>query len=292
VALLHVGIALAALMITSPRFRPTAAAGARRLIIAHLIGFGLLLLITLPWPMAVMRALPHALETWRYESVGEFADNARNARPWWYYGPMLAQLALPWIAFAVVGVMLTASRGRRDARHRRGWFPLLWIAATVLVFSFVHMKKAAYLLPLMPAIVLLAAEGVAAVTAYLRRPAKSREVALVILRASGAIVIACGALAIAVVALRYAIGHRGVTWVTLGRMSVAVTAVAAGGVVCSRPSMAHRRWFEIQAAGAAVLMVLMQLISGAYNPAPREPFSESGAGAVEAAVIVNGDAGV
>ena len=291
VALLHVGIALAALVITSPRFRPTAAVAARPLVIAHLLGFGLLLLIALPWPLAVIRTLPHVVEIWRYETVGEFADNTRNARPWWYYGPMLVQLALPWIAFVVIGVMLAASRGRHDVRHRRGLFPLLWIAATVLVFSFVHMKKAAYLLPIMPVMALLAAKGVAAVAAYLRRPAKSRETALIILRASGAIIIACAGVAIAVVALRYGMWHPGTAWVTVGRISVAVAAMSAAGIACLPKSIAHRRWFEIQAAGVAVLIVLMLLVSGAYNPLPREPYSESSPGAVEAAVIVRGDVG-
>jgi 4-amino-4-deoxy-L-arabinose transferase-like glycosyltransferase len=280
VALLNVGIALAALMIASPRYRPpryrpTTAAGEKRMWLPHLLGFGLLLLIALPWPLAVMRTLPHALETWRYESVGEFADNARNARPWWYYGPLLAQLTLPWIAFAVVGVIMAVSRGRRDRRHRREWFAVLWIAPTVLIFSFVHMKKAAYLLPMMPAMALLGAQGVAAVAAYLRRPGKSRETPLVILRASGSVVIACAAAAIAVIAARHAVAYPGATWVTVGRISVAVAALAAGVIACLRSSRAHRRrWFQIQAAGAAVLIVLMLLISGAYNPAPRTPYAD------------------
>ena len=268
VVMLHVAIALAALIVTTPRFRPVFE---RRALLAHLIGVGLLLLIMLPWLIVVVRTLPHAIETWRYESVGEFTDNLRNVRPWWYYGPIFAQITLPWIGFVIVGTLIAASRGRR---HRRGWFPLIWIVGTVLVFSFVHMKKAAYLLPMMPAIALLGAEGVAAVAAYLRRPVKSRDVALVILRASGAIVVACAGAAIAFVALRYAARNPAATWITIGRISVAVAALTAGILACLRVSLAHRRWFEIQAAGVAVLIVLMLLINGAYNPVPRTAYAD------------------
>jgi 4-amino-4-deoxy-L-arabinose transferase-like glycosyltransferase len=282
----HVGVALAALMITSPRFRPTAlgpTGNTRRMVLAHLLGLGLLLLIALPWPLTVLRTLPHAMEIWRHESVGEFTDNLRNPRAWWAYFPILGLIALPWIAFVLVGVLLAAPRRWRDPRHRRALFPLLWIAATVLIFSFVHMKKAAYLLPMMPAMALLGAQGVVAVAAYLRRPAKSREVLLVLLRLSGAIVIACGGALIAFVSLRYAFAQVGVTWMTVGRVSVAVAAVAAGMIACLRVSLTHRRWFEIQAGSAAVLLVLMLLISGAYNPSPRPPYgNESSGGAMEA----------
>jgi hypothetical protein len=44
------------------------------------------------------------MELWRYESVGELVDNTENARPWWFYGPQLFFLTLPWTALWAVGI--------------------------------------------------------------------------------------------------------------------------------------------------------------------------------------------
>src|SRR5205085_7679105 len=71
----------------------------------HGIGFGLFLAVGLPWPLYILRHVPHAMELWRYESVGEFADNTEKARAWWFYLPGLFQIGLPWTPVWVVGVV-------------------------------------------------------------------------------------------------------------------------------------------------------------------------------------------
>ena len=45
----------------------------------HAMGILLVLGIFLPWPLHVMHRVPHALDLWRYESVGEFLDNIEDA---------------------------------------------------------------------------------------------------------------------------------------------------------------------------------------------------------------------
>lgn len=122
----------------------------------HLWGVALLLAIALPWPLYVLGHLPHALEIWRYESVGELADNVRNARPWYFYPPNLLLIALPWTPWWVLGLLDPLIRDRRPER----WLPLIWLAAIVLFFSLVNHKKNAYLLPALPAIVLMAAQAI------------------------------------------------------------------------------------------------------------------------------------
>ena len=62
---------------------------------AHVVGLILLLAIALPWPLYVYHHVPNALELWRYESVGEMADNTENARPWSFYLPQLPYLGAP-----------------------------------------------------------------------------------------------------------------------------------------------------------------------------------------------------
>ncbi|MEA2707844.1 MAG: hypothetical protein QOF78_445 [Phycisphaerales bacterium] len=252
VVLLHVGIALAALAVAG-QLRRAGSMG------VHLLGVALLLLICLPWPMAVVRTVPHAIAIWRYESVGEFVDNLRNPRPWWFYLATIFQVTLPWIAFCVVGALLTS-------RQRRKWFAPVWIVLTVLVFSFAHNKKAAYLLPTMPAVALLGAQGVVAIAAMLRHPRGKRETGAAVVQISGAIIAACAGVAIAVLALRAGRGQTpsAANWVIIGRITVALAAVTFGLIPLLRAAREHRRWLAIQAASVAVLIALLLMISGVY----------------------------
>jgi 4-amino-4-deoxy-L-arabinose transferase-like glycosyltransferase len=127
----------------------------------HIIGIAILIAIALPWPLYVLRHIPHATDIWRYESVGELTDNIDNARPFLYYLPQLLQISLPWTPLWLFGLAIAW-------RRRRTLFPLLWYALTVLFFSFVHLKKNAYLLPVMPAQTLLIALAIDRLRASLR----------------------------------------------------------------------------------------------------------------------------
>jgi 4-amino-4-deoxy-L-arabinose transferase-like glycosyltransferase len=197
-------------------------------LLVHLAGLAVLLAIALPWPWYVWRHVPHAVELWRYESVGELMDNTENARPGWFYLPQVPFLSLPWTAVWLAGVGLalrpawqrllawlrrrlgvsemargfavvgTGGGSAQDSGSStksvigenagsavggasadvtrsgfpfdpRSLFPLLWYAATVLFFSLVHLKKNQYLLPALPASVLLAARGLTAILAAARR---------------------------------------------------------------------------------------------------------------------------
>ncbi|HET6248789.1 MAG TPA: glycosyltransferase family 39 protein [Tepidisphaeraceae bacterium] len=176
---------------------------------AHLAGVALMLAIALPWPIYVLRNVPHALELWRYESVGELTDNTENARPGWFYLPQLFYLALPWTAVWGLGIARQLFRGRelfdawmrrrllaKDQAAGRGFpiaaatgplapiepanlrpliaraqarhfFPIIWYGVMVVFFSFVHLKKNQYLLPMLPAQTLLIAQGFAVMFAGL-----------------------------------------------------------------------------------------------------------------------------
>jgi len=147
-------------------------------IFAHLAGILLLVAMVLPWPMYVMRQIPNAAEIWRYESVGEMADNTENAKPFYYYLPLLFQISMPWTPLWMIGVALPFLRRRRVVtersprrsryRHRR-LFPVFWYATVVIFFSAVHLKKVAYLLPAIPAQTLIIAQVLVLILADLRR---------------------------------------------------------------------------------------------------------------------------
>ena len=114
---------------------------------AHALGVALFLVVAVPWPAAVLRQVPHALDVWRYESVGEVSgENQENLRAWWYYLANLPLMALPWVPLWLFSLAYPFVRNRS-----RLFFPVLWYASTVLVFSIVGQKKLPYLLPMMPA---------------------------------------------------------------------------------------------------------------------------------------------
>src|SRR4051794_3047519 len=144
---LHVGIALAAYHVCYRRRPPPGRWW------QHLLGVAVFLAIALPWPVYIIThvrqmntgPLLARLDLWRYESVGELADNTEKARHWFFYGPSMLQIGLPWTPLWIVGVIRAVVR-RTD---RRAWFPVLWFAVSILVFSLSHVKKNAYLLPVM-----------------------------------------------------------------------------------------------------------------------------------------------
>jgi len=130
---------------------------------AHAGGVVLVMAITLPWVLYVVMTVPRVLEVWRFESVGEFADNVRNARPWFFYLGAVFQVSLPWTALWLAGLWLALRRPRRAMLA-----PILWMACMIVILSFAHMKKNAYLLPLMPVQTLIAARALAMACAWAR----------------------------------------------------------------------------------------------------------------------------
>jgi len=162
VLLVHLGFAVGAFHFCLGRGLP-------RGVKAHLVGLALLLLIAIPWPMYVMSHVPNAVELWRYESVGKLTgENIEKSREWYSYLPQLAQLSLPWTAVWVLGLIYPfIPRGGR--LRLRSFFPLVWYAATVVFFSCLTVKKAAYLLPMMPAQVLFIAQFTVAMMGMIRR---------------------------------------------------------------------------------------------------------------------------
>jgi 4-amino-4-deoxy-L-arabinose transferase-like glycosyltransferase len=156
---------------------------------AHVVGIVLFLAIAMPWPFYVLRHVPHALALWKYESIGEFGENAEKARPWWLYALTSFQLPLPWTPVWVAGVGLSVLGGRRRGarsakpqaaeaqvrrtlwapRARRRWFALGWFLIVLIVFSFANVKKNAYLLPVAAAMTLTVADSLALVMRSARR---------------------------------------------------------------------------------------------------------------------------
>jgi 4-amino-4-deoxy-L-arabinose transferase-like glycosyltransferase len=124
---------------------------------AHILGLLLFLLLGCSWYVAMYLTVPHAINLWKYESVGELTSNTENVREWWFYflnGPLIL---LPWLAMIVIGAAREISRRR--------FFLILWPAVALLLFSLVNQKKNAYLLPATPPLAILAGQGLATLVA-------------------------------------------------------------------------------------------------------------------------------
>jgi 4-amino-4-deoxy-L-arabinose transferase-like glycosyltransferase len=129
----------------------------------HVVGVTLALAMTLPWPLAVWRSVPNAMDLWWSESFGKIGDDLDRARPWWSYLVNAPLLSAPWVPMWIAGLVLAAIRpGRRI-------FAVTWYALHILLFSFAGVKKNAYLLPAMAAQTLIIADAISLLVAWVRR---------------------------------------------------------------------------------------------------------------------------
>ncbi len=117
--------------------------------------------ILLPWVLAMSRVVPDFLG---YVLVTETfmrltTDEMQRTGPIWYFIPVLVGGALPWsIVFLAAP---RAVRGLRDSTGRwdsRLVLLLLWIVVPLVFFSLSQSKRPQYVLPLIPAVGLLAAQ--------------------------------------------------------------------------------------------------------------------------------------
>lgn len=249
VVFLHVTVAVTAYGVCMRRWP-------RGNVVVHLVGVLAFLAIALPWPMYVATHVPGAVDLWRYESVGEFADNMRNAKPFWVYVPALLSLSFPWTLWWAAGIWIAVRRGRRQ--NRRAWFAVLWVVVVVAIFSLANVKKNAYLLPLMPAMTVLAAKGIVVVPRLLRRSGRGG----LLRRVAGAHTLCGLAVGLFVAgATAYGWWKGAETGFPAGPILVMLFAVAVGiaPAFVETPRL-FARWAVVQAASFGLLFML--LLSG------------------------------
>lgn len=119
-------------------------------------GVILFLLIVLPWPIAVLIKRPQALEIWKNEFIiraaGEYAS---GSKPFYYYLGVMFIYFLPFSAF--IPLALAAPFYRIWEEKRQVMFYLwLWFVVGIVVLSICKGKRQHYILPLMPAMAVLA----------------------------------------------------------------------------------------------------------------------------------------
>jgi 4-amino-4-deoxy-L-arabinose transferase-like glycosyltransferase len=111
------------------------------------ISLGALLLVALPWYLAVFvrNGKPFLEEFfWKHHFERVYSASLLHVQPWWYYLPVLLGALLPWTP--LFG-LLFLRRVRWDERQR---FLAVCAGFGLLVFSVVMNKLPGYLLPLIP----------------------------------------------------------------------------------------------------------------------------------------------
>ena len=159
VAILHVALAVTAWWWVA---RPAAVTFATRR-----AWFGALVLSLLPaalWAGAASLAEPALAEALFYEThMGRIVKGTRHAGPIWDYALQLPLQLLPWTAAVWAGLRWSRRAGNEHAQGRTADDGLrraaLWFVLVFVVFSSIPVKRSLYLMPMYPAMALLAARG-------------------------------------------------------------------------------------------------------------------------------------
>jgi 4-amino-4-deoxy-L-arabinose transferase-like glycosyltransferase len=112
--------------------------------------------IVLPWFVMVQLRNPEFFHFFFIHEHFErylLPDHHRPG-PWWYFVPVLAVGLLPWTP-SVPAAFALAWKGPADSRFNFDRFLVLWVCVTVLFFSASHSKLPGYVLPALPAILLV-----------------------------------------------------------------------------------------------------------------------------------------
>jgi len=138
-------IALVFVLLGGWAVRPPQPAG-RHGWVLHLSGLIAAALPLAGWALAVGMRLPDSASLWSHEVLGRVTGELAGDRPPWYYLPVLLAAVAPLTVFFIAGLV----RPDKDGRNLRNWF-----LAGFVFLVFLSSRKAAYLLPLLPAAALL-----------------------------------------------------------------------------------------------------------------------------------------
>ncbi len=141
------------------------------------IGLAVFFAVVAPWYVLVQLRNPEFFRVFFLEhNLARFGSNLyRHKQPFWYYIPVALAATLPWTVWVIHGLSdglrgLRAQFSRaggqavKDTDQETGYsfeiFLLLWAVIPIAFFSLSHSKLSGYILPSIPALVILAAVAV------------------------------------------------------------------------------------------------------------------------------------
>jgi len=124
----------------------------RRLVLMGILVVAVAVLVALPWYLAMDAREPGYLRYYflNRHFLGFTTETQRHGgQAWWYYLPLLIAGGLPWIVYV-----------RRNAlSDAPGKFLWIWPAASLVLLSLSNSKAVTYILPVMPAIAIVASRS-------------------------------------------------------------------------------------------------------------------------------------
>jgi 4-amino-4-deoxy-L-arabinose transferase-like glycosyltransferase len=132
--------------------------------------------VVLPWHIAVQIKNPEFFRVFILEhNLARFGTNLyHHPEPFWYYLPVTLLGLIPWTVFVLaslaetIRVRWTARRQILDSERALDVFLVIWVAVPVAFFSLSQSKLPGYIVPALPAGILLLAE-------YVRRRVANSE---------------------------------------------------------------------------------------------------------------------
>jgi hypothetical protein len=120
-----------------------------------------------PWFLLMQKKFPDFFHYFFvYQHFQRFSQSAfNNAQPFWFYLAVIALTSLPWTPWLISRWRLKHDFHDTTTKALRSLF-WLWIGVITLFFSIPTSKLVGYVLPVMPALAALIAEGLANITRF------------------------------------------------------------------------------------------------------------------------------
>jgi 4-amino-4-deoxy-L-arabinose transferase-like glycosyltransferase len=118
-------------------------------------GIIILLVIMLPWPLAIAHKVNWDLIIWKHEFVDRFFGTyAKGRYPLYFYFLIMFRYIMPWVAFLPMALAAPFYRVWNKKRPVMQ-FLWLWFVADLIFLTINGGKRQHYILPLMPAMAIL-----------------------------------------------------------------------------------------------------------------------------------------
>jgi 4-amino-4-deoxy-L-arabinose transferase-like glycosyltransferase len=225
-------------------------------------GVLLFCLVALPWFVAVQWREPEFFRVFILQhNLARFGTNLyRHAQPFWYYAPVLLFGLVPWVILVTAAagecVRMWWRAGREFLRSDDAFnaFLLIWLLVPLVFFSVSQSKLPGYIVPALPAGVLLLAE-------YARRHIQNDE-----RPHFGLIALHCVTAALPLLPalmIQYVIRHHRLPWGQATAIGGAIALAVASGIALTLRSRLGLRALRFATLVPVVLVVALVLRAGA-----------------------------